>query len=171
MTALLQKLGYGLHVLPKNAGFTVVAVMTLALGIGATTAIHSVLYATFLAPMPYPNPGQMVIVWSKIAGEHNGVSAGDFLDWKRQSTVFPGLNAWTDGTSSTAFMLAAGLIVGLGLSIALSRVVRAWAGGNPRDPLTLLSAAVVLVLVSVVASVVPAWRAASLDPAVALRYE
>jgi predicted permease len=73
--------------------------------------------------------------------------------------------------SSTAFMLAAGLGIGLGLSIALGRVVGSWAGGSPRDPLTLLSAALVLVVVSATACVVPAWRAASLDPSVALRYE
>jgi len=102
MTRLLQNLRYGLRVLRKNAGFTAVAVMTLALGIGATTAIYSVLYATFLAPMPYPNPEQLVIVWSKINGERNGVSAGDFLDWKRQSTAFQELNAWNDGTFNLA---------------------------------------------------------------------
>jgi predicted permease len=73
--------------------------------------------------------------------------------------------------SSTAVMLAAGILVGLGLSVALSRIVGAWAGGSPRDPLTLLTSAIVLVLVSVVACVAPAWRAASVDPSVALRYE
>jgi predicted permease len=72
---------------------------------------------------------------------------------------------------STAVMLAAGVAVGLVLSVALSRVVGSWAGGSPRDPLTLLLAALVLVLVSVVACVAPAWRAATVDPAVALRYE
>jgi ABC-type antimicrobial peptide transport system permease subunit len=73
--------------------------------------------------------------------------------------------------SSTALMLAAGIAVGLGLSVALSRVVGAWTGGSPRDPLTLLGAAAILVLVSVVACVAPAWRAASVNPVVALRYE
>jgi predicted permease len=73
--------------------------------------------------------------------------------------------------SSTAVMLATGVVVGLGLSVVLGRVVGSWAGGSPRDPVTLLSAALVLVLVSVVACVAPAWRAASVDPAVALRYE
>jgi ABC-type antimicrobial peptide transport system permease subunit len=73
--------------------------------------------------------------------------------------------------SSTAVMLATGVLVGLGLSVALSRIVGAWAGGSPRDPLTLLTSAIVLVLVSVIACVAPAWRAASVDPSVALRYE
>jgi ABC-type antimicrobial peptide transport system permease subunit len=61
--------------------------------------------------------------------------------------------------------------VGLALSVALSRVVGSWAGGTPRDPLTLLLAAVVLMLVSVIACVGPAWRAATVNPVVALRYE
>jgi predicted permease len=73
--------------------------------------------------------------------------------------------------SSTALMLAAGVVVGLSLSVALSSVVGAWAGGTPRDPLTLLGAALVLMLVSAIACVGPAWRAASVDPMVALRYE
>jgi predicted permease len=73
--------------------------------------------------------------------------------------------------SSTAGMLAAGLAVGLALSLALDHIVRAWAGGSPRDPLTLFSAALILVLVATIACVVPAWRAATVDPVVALRYE
>ena len=73
--------------------------------------------------------------------------------------------------ASTAAMLAAGVAVGLVLSLALNEVVRSWAGGSPRDPLTLLLAASILMLVAAIACVVPAWRAATVDPMVALRYE
>src|SRR5690606_33956513 len=48
-----------------------------------------------LAPMPFPNPDQLVMVWSRIQGNRNGVSAGDFVEWRRQSTAFQSLNAWT----------------------------------------------------------------------------
>ncbi|HEX9111749.1 MAG TPA: FtsX-like permease family protein, partial [Terriglobales bacterium] len=74
--------------------------------------------------------------------------------------------------SSTALMLAAGVAVGLTLSLALDHIVRAWAGGgSPRDPVTLLFSALILILVATIACVVPAWRAATVNPVVALRYE
>ena len=72
---------------------TLTVLLTLALGIGANTAIFTVDFATLLAPLPYPQPDQLVIVWSRIQNFHNGVSAGDFLDWKQQSTVFQDLCA------------------------------------------------------------------------------
>ena len=71
--------------LRKNRGLTVAVLATLMLGIGATTAIYTVVYAIIIAPLPYPNPDQLVIVWSKIGGHNNGTSAGDFLDWKQQT--------------------------------------------------------------------------------------
>jgi putative ABC transport system permease protein len=91
---------FGLRLLGKNPGFTSVALLALILGIGANTAIFSVVHATLLSPMPYPNPDQLVMVWSKINGNRNGVSAGDFLDWKSQSTVFQSLGAWSGGSYS-----------------------------------------------------------------------
>ena len=100
MTNLARNIRFGLRLLGKNLGFTCVALLALTLGIGANTAIFSVVYATLLAPLPYPNPDQLVIVWSRINGNRNGVSAGDFLDWKQQSTVFQDLCAWTGGNYS-----------------------------------------------------------------------
>ena len=91
---------FGLRILRKNPGFTAVAVLTLALGIGANTAIFSVVYGALLAPLPYPNPDQLVMVWSKINGHNNSVSVGDYLDWKRQNAVFQDVIAWSGGSSS-----------------------------------------------------------------------
>jgi putative ABC transport system permease protein len=91
---------FGLRLLWKNPGFTAVAVLALALGIGANTAIFSVVYATLLAPLPYNQPDRIVMVWSKVNGSRNGVSAGDFLDWQRQNTVFDSIAAWTGGQMS-----------------------------------------------------------------------
>jgi putative ABC transport system permease protein len=92
---LLQNIRFGLRILHKNPGFTAIVVLTLALGVGANTAIFTVAYATLLAPLPYPNPERLVNVWSKLQGHRNWVSAGDFIEWKRQSTVFEDVNAAT----------------------------------------------------------------------------
>lgn len=91
--ALRQNLSYSIRTLVKKPGFTLTAVLTLALGIGATTSIFSVVYAVF-EPMPYPKPDQLVMVWSKVQGGRNSVSPGDYLDWKRRSTSFQGMAAW-----------------------------------------------------------------------------
>ncbi|MGA2812199.1 MAG: ABC transporter permease [Candidatus Acidiferrum sp.] len=92
---LLRELSFGLRMLRKNLAFTAVAVLTLSLGIGASTAIFSVVYGAILSPLPYPDAEQLVMVWSKVNGHDNGVSAGDYLDWKRQSAVFQDLVAFT----------------------------------------------------------------------------
>jgi putative ABC transport system permease protein len=93
---------FGIRLLRRNPGFAAVAVLALALGIGATTAIFSVVYATLLAPLPYPEPDQLVMVWSRVQGIRNVSAAGDFLDWKRRSTAFQSLNAWTGGSVNLA---------------------------------------------------------------------
>jgi putative ABC transport system permease protein len=102
MRTLVWNLSYGIRALRKNPGLTAAVIATLTLGIGATTAIYTVVYATLLAPLPYPAPNQLVIVWSKVGGHRNGLSAGDFLDWQRQSTSFQQLAAWTDGSFNLA---------------------------------------------------------------------
>src|SRR5882724_4437473 len=90
MKNLWRDFGFGLRLLKKNSGFTSVAVLALALGIGANTAIYSIFYATLIADFPYPNSEQLVVVWSRPPGSQgkNVVSAGDYLDWVRESKVF-----------------------------------------------------------------------------------
>ena len=102
MANFARNVRFGLRLLLKNPGFSSVALLALILGIGANTAIFSVVYATLLSPMPYPNPDQLVIVWSKINGDRNGVSAGDFLDWKGQNKSFQAMCAWTGGNYALA---------------------------------------------------------------------
>ncbi|KAA6460127.1 ABC transporter permease [Acidobacteria bacterium AB60] len=102
MQNLLQNIRFSLRMLARNPGLTLTVLLTLAIGIGANTAIFTVDYATLLAPLSYPQPDQLVMVWSKIQTYHNGVSAGDFLDWKQQNTVFQDLCAWTGGSFNLA---------------------------------------------------------------------
>jgi putative ABC transport system permease protein len=83
---LWRDLRFGFRLWRKNYGFALIAALTLALGIGATTAIFSMIYATLFEPMPYPDPDRIVVLWSKVNGFRNVVSAGDFQDWQQQST-------------------------------------------------------------------------------------
>jgi putative ABC transport system permease protein len=104
MKIFLRDIRFGFRLLRKNVGVAAVAVLALALGIGANTAIYSIVYATMFEPMSYIHPEQIVMVWSKIQGYRNVVAAGDYVDWKRASTVFQGLAAW----SGTSLNLATG---------------------------------------------------------------
>jgi|HubBroStandDraft_5_1064220.scaffolds.fasta_scaffold21668_1 putative ABC transport system permease protein len=97
MGNLLSDLRYGFRTLRKNPGFAAVAVLALALGIGANTAIFSAVYATLLEPLPYPHSEQLVMVWSTIQGGKNSTAAGDYLDWVRYNSTFQYLGAWTGG--------------------------------------------------------------------------
>jgi putative ABC transport system permease protein len=98
MSNLSRDLRFGFRLLIKNPGFASVAVLALSLGIAANTAIFSVVYATLLAPLPYPHPEQLVMIWSKIQGNRNVTAAGNFLEWQHDSTAFQAMGAWT-GTS------------------------------------------------------------------------
>ncbi len=101
MGTFIQDLRYGLRMLAKNPGFTVVAVLTLALGIGANTAIFSVIDAVLLNRMPYPDAGRLVMVWEQNPGRgwfRNVVSAANFADWRRQNHVFTQMAAIDEGT-------------------------------------------------------------------------
>jgi putative ABC transport system permease protein len=95
MTTLIQDIRYSLRQLRRSPGFVVVAVATLALGIGATTAVFSIVDAVLLHGSPYHNPTQLVEITTKSPqAEENLVSAGEFNDWQAQRPAFEGLAAY-----------------------------------------------------------------------------
>ena len=89
MSVLWSDLRFALRGLMKARGFSIAAIAALALGIGPNTAIFSVVYATLLAPLPFPEPHQLVMVWSKTPkGDRSAVSPGDYLVWKETAKSF-----------------------------------------------------------------------------------
>jgi len=96
MENLLKDFRFGLRTLLKRPAFTAIAVLTLALAIGATTAIFSVVNAVLLRPLPFADPDRLVMVWedASFAGfPRNTPSVGNYADWKSQNTVFEDMAA------------------------------------------------------------------------------
>src|SRR5215472_13532884 len=133
----IQDLRHALRMLRKNPGFTAVAVLALALGIGANTAVFSVMYGVLLRPLPYPEPDRLV--WVSPASLHTGqvfggaISPPDFIDYRARTTVFEHLAAYTpidnivagnghaDRVPSAA--VSAGFFEVLGIKPALGRTI------------------------------------------------
>jgi hypothetical protein len=112
MGNIWQDLRYSVRILLKKPGFTLIAIMTLALGIGANTALFSIINPTLLRPLPYPESERLVTLqtmpWVPLDG---------FLEWARQARVFAEFGAFMVGSFN--------LVVALGLagSLALTRVI------------------------------------------------
>jgi putative ABC transport system permease protein len=99
MDELLNDIRFGFRMIRKSPGFATVAVLTLAISIGANAAIFSFVDAVLLKPLPYPHPEEIVQVWEKPPKyDRNGVSTMNFLDWKNQSNVFRAIAAETGGS-------------------------------------------------------------------------
>ena len=99
MEGLWQDLRYGFRMLLKHRGFTAIAVLTLALGIGATTAIFSVVDAVVLRPLPFEEPERVVRMWGKFSqGDQAATSPPDFLDYRAQNSTFEEFAAMRPGS-------------------------------------------------------------------------
>jgi putative ABC transport system permease protein len=134
MGSLLQDIKYGFRMLVKRPGVTAIAVLTLALGIGANTAIFSVVDAVLLRPLPYPRPERLVFLseWSEQIPDMS-ISMANFNDWKSMNTVFESMVPYRGNTviltgeglaeSLQIRQVTAGLFPTLGIQPILGRAL------------------------------------------------
>jgi putative ABC transport system permease protein len=93
---MFQNLRYGVRLLLNAPGFTVIAVLTLSLGIGANTALFSVVNAVLLRPLPYQEPGRLALIWESLPKQgffRKSVSPANYADWKEENRIFEGVAA------------------------------------------------------------------------------
>jgi len=129
---LLQDIRYGLRMLRKSPGFAIIAVLTLAFGIGANTAIFSIVDAVLLRPLPYHVPERLVVI-GEVAPGSRGISVAypNYLDWKAQNKCFDNMAAYNstgvilhtaDGSDRLdGWMVSASFLRTLGVTVALGR--------------------------------------------------
>ena len=151
MGTLLQDIRYGVRLLLKSPTFTLISVLTLALGIGANTAIFSVVNGVLLRPLPYPQPSQLVAFSEKTANfESSSISYPNFEDWRRRNTSFTAIAAYRSddfsisGTGETervrAGMVSAPLFQILGVSPVRGRFFTAEEDRLGAAPVAVISA-------------------------------
>ncbi len=115
MRGVLQDVRFAVRTLRKNRGYTVVALLTLMLGIGANTAIFSLVYSVLLRPLPYPAPDRLVRVWERSGDGGRMASAWrNFVDWRERSASFTDLVAHASGGVST--VLGTGVPIRVGVA-------------------------------------------------------
>jgi predicted permease len=135
MTTLSQDLHYSIRLFRKSPGFTAIAVLTLALGIGANTTLFSVVMGVLLNPLPYPRSEQLVAVYGSTPGvEHGPVVYLNFLDWQRDNRTFSSMEIYRNqdynltGTAEaerlSGYMISAGFFSMLGVHPILGRAFR-----------------------------------------------
>src|SRR6185503_13241743 len=107
MNSLIKDCRYAIRSLRRQPAFTLVTVITLALGIGANTAIFSIVYSVLLKPMPFHRPDRIVVLWGEdraLGESRNQVSHTDIADYRAQQTSFESIttfNSWTPLLSGT----------------------------------------------------------------------
>ena len=149
MMSFWQDVRYGLRVLGKNPGFTAIAILTLALGIGANTALFSVVNGVLLNPLPFPNPDQLLAVYSKTGTfQESSISYPNFLDWQKDNHSFAALSAFRSDDYNMVgagepervhiHMISAEFFPALGLPPLLGRAFRAEEDQAGAGPVTIL---------------------------------
>jgi len=175
MQTLWQDIRYSARVLLKRPGFALIAIATLALVIGATSSIFSVVNSVLLKALPYSDPERLVLLWGTEPREDNRrgqISFTDLEEWRQQAKSFTEVVAY-DGTSNPILSgnnepeRVAAMQVSDGARLLTSLLYEV----SSSDPLTLIAVALLLGLVAVFACFVPAQRATKVDPLVVLRYE
>jgi putative ABC transport system permease protein len=151
MSRLVRDARFALRLLRRSPGFTAVAVLALALGIGATTSIFSLVYGVFLAPLPYRDADRLVMVWPRFLGEKSPAALRDYLEWRRRATSFSDLNAWgmvtvTLDTGELPEKIQGGIatpgflaMLGYGQPLALGRTFHLDEGVPGRDRVAVLT--------------------------------
>src|SRR5213592_4514535 len=95
MDTLLQDLRYSVRTLVERPGFTAVAALTIALGVGGTTAMFGVVDAVLLRPLPYPDPHRLVMLWTRTPGGPQGAASWpELVDWREMNRSFADMAAW-----------------------------------------------------------------------------
>ncbi len=103
MKSLLHDLRYALRILRKSPGFTTVALLVLTIGIGANVAIFSVVNTVLLRPLPYHDPGRLVMIWESLPGigfGQVGTATGEYLDYRDRNRVFSGIAGYKNDTAN-----------------------------------------------------------------------
>ena len=190
----LQDIRYGSRMLARSPGFTAVAVVTLALGIGANTLIFSVVNAAILHPLPFPDANRLVTLWATsptIGFSGPGtLSDPEYMEWRKQNRVFSEIAAFRGQPANLTGVgepvrLTGVQVVRQGMLLAIggitTGVAGAWVmtrflssllfGVTATDPTTFALVTLLLAAVALVACLLPARRATKVDPVVALRYE
>jgi predicted permease len=127
---VLRDIKFALRQLRSNPGFTAIAIASLGLGVGANTAIFSMVKAMLLAPLPYPDGGRLVMVWEDTPSldiRHDTPAPANFLDWRSQNHVFEGMAAFVGGVFGDVALTGAGdpeQIHGAQVSASFFRVLR-----------------------------------------------